>query len=48
MGESMDFIRVLRYWVRYWGLVVKMSEMLNFTGFVRFLFRGLKIKFVCR
>ena len=38
MGKSVDFCGVLRYWVRYWDLVVKVSEMLNFTGFVGILF----------
>ena len=32
MDESMDFIRVLRYWGRYWDFGVEVGEMLDFTG----------------
>ena len=36
MAGSIDFTEVLRYVVRYCVFDVKMGEMLDFTGFVRF------------
>ena len=33
VGESVDFIRVLRYWVRYLIFMAKVDEVLDFTGF---------------
>ena len=33
VGESVDFLWILRYWVRYWDFRVKVGEMLDFTGF---------------